>query len=283
MKKLLFALINLTLCFSGYAQFASNPVSVSQMNTADSFNIRIYYALNAVDIKNPNTYDDFQRLEIGRHLSKYYSYFTFNNDSLVTEWLKKNPQPQGIPQRLGPGGKKGNWSEYVFSEHVKDFRQHTLTEYARMPALMDKFDSYCIDTSANQMWSIESDTLTVAGYSCQKATCNFRGRIYTAWFATDIPIGNGPWKFGGLPGLILKVYDMDKLYTFECVKIENLREGQPIKLYDRYKKYTRMDRLKLLKFQRGIHEDYFGMLNLDPAVRGRLPKATKGYQALELE
>lgn len=34
------------------------------------------------------------------------------------------------------------------------------------------------------------------------ATTQFRGLTYTAWFALDIPINEGPWKFHGLPGLI---------------------------------------------------------------------------------
>lgn len=59
--------------------------------------------------------------------------------------------------------------------------------------------------------------------------CYFRGRSYVAWFTMDIPIENGPWKFAGLPGLILKVYDDKKLYDFECVKIEKNKISFPIK------------------------------------------------------
>lgn len=61
-----------------------------------------------------------------------------------------------------------------------------------------------------------------------KATCTFRGREYTAWFCVDIPISNGPWKFGGLPGLILKVYDKDHLFVFESIEIEKKRNFQLI-------------------------------------------------------
>lgn len=101
-------------------------------------------------------------------------------------------------------------------------------------------------------WEIDPDTLTILGYSCQKATASFRGRDYTAWFTTDIPVNNGPWKFGGLPGLILKVSDAENHYLFECSGIELPKTKIPIgvkkvnyadvsraefdKVYARYKK-----------------------------------------------
>jgi GLPGLI family protein len=56
-------------------------------------------------------------------------------------------------------------------------------------------------------WELHDETKSIANFLCQKATTHFRGRIYTAWFAQDIPVKFGPWKFHGLPGLILEVYD----------------------------------------------------------------------------
>ncbi|MDR2651853.1 MAG: hypothetical protein LBC68_06010 [Prevotellaceae bacterium] len=44
-----------------------------------------------------------------------------------------------------------------------------------------------------------------------------RQRFYRMVYS-DIPIDNGPWKFGGLPGM--KVYDNDKKFVFECIGIQ---------------------------------------------------------------
>ncbi len=70
-------------------------------------------------------------------------------------------------------------------------------------------------------WDIKQDTLSVLGLKCQKAEVNFRGRHYIAYFSKNIKISDGPWKFNGLPGLILKIYSTDNIYSFEAIKIEN--------------------------------------------------------------
>ncbi|MRG44077.1 GLPGLI family protein [Chitinophaga sp. SYP-B3965] len=68
-------------------------------------------------------------------------------------------------------------------------------------------------------WQIEKDTRTLLGYTCQKATGICKGRKYTAWFTTDIPVNFGPWKLQGLPGLILEAYDASQRIRFTCTKI----------------------------------------------------------------
>jgi GLPGLI family protein len=58
------------------------------------------------------------------------------------------------------------------------------------------------------------------GYECYKATGNFRGRNYTAFYTPKIPIADGPFKFSGLPGLILKISSDDNYTSFEATKID---------------------------------------------------------------
>ena len=126
----------------------------------------------------------------------------------------------------------------------------------------------------------QTDTTTVIGYLCQKATCYFRGRNYTAWFTTDIPISNGPWKFGGLPGLILKIYDNDKLYTFECIKIEN--GNFTIRKYDHIKDNKNVNRQKLLKLQKKLNENYLRIVGA-VSLNGKKMPDPVSYEPLELE
>lgn len=264
------------------AQSPIIPISRSTKDMAivDSAHIRVWYALNALDISNSNTYDDLQRLEIGNHVSKYYSFFVFNSDSLVTEWSNSNRKAQGAPIRLGPKGKIDCWNEYQYSEYFKDLSLNTFTEYSRMPGFLQNMNSQYTEEMPVQNWEIGKDTLTILGYSCQQATCLFRGREYTVWFSMDIPLANGPWKFGGLPGLILKVSDKDNLFNFECVKIECFKRKIPIRRYKDYNKYRRRQRTDVLKIQREANENFAKVAGLK--VRGTFP-TRKPHHYMELE
>lgn len=76
-------------------------------------------------------------------------------------------------------------------------------------------------------WSILPDKQKIGAYNAQKATTEFGGRKWTAWFSSDIPFQDGPYKFKGLPGLIVKVEDADKNYSWQLSgnkKIENYDE-----------------------------------------------------------
>jgi GLPGLI family protein len=233
------------------------------MSVIDSGNVRISYALNAIEIKNQSTFDDLQLLEIGITQSKYYSFFVSNSDSLCTDWHLKNPNPRVSPWRMGPQGKYPLWSEYQFSEYYKNFTTNTLIEYARMPHKLESANAYYEEELPVFNWEIQTDTLSVMTYQCQKATCRFRGRDFVAWFTPDIPISNGPWKFGGLPGLILKISDTGGVCDFECIKIEQLKHKFPIKKHNEYNtKYKKKDRETILKFQKEIHENYIKLAGL---------------------
>ena len=267
--------------------------SILNMNVVDSGNIKIFYALNATDISNSETYDDLQCLEIGSNLSKYFSWYVYQSDSLVTDWKKKNPNAQDkeIPWKLGVKGKFDGWSEYIYSEYFKNFSKNELTEYARMPCELEKYNAQCSESIPVQNWAVSDETQTVAGYSCQKATCKFRGREYTAWFTTDIPIPNGPWKFGGLPGLILKVYDKDKLFTFECVGIENNKQKFPVEMNKVFAQYKKTDRQKLWKTKKEVQENFHKLYQIVTGgdffvVNSKVPgyhEEQAPYNPLELE
>jgi GLPGLI family protein len=80
-------------------------------------------------------------------------------------------------------------------------------------------------------WEISDVTEKQNGYPAQKAVANFGGRIWTAWFTKDINISDGPYKFSGLPGLIVKLEDDKGDYKFDLVKkitIQNAFE-EPMK------------------------------------------------------
>lgn len=82
-------------------------------------------------------------------------------------------------------------------------------------------DSYFAFESHDRInWKIISDTKTKENWKLQKATANFGGRIWEAWCTTDIPFSEGPYKFNGLPGLIVELKDSKNNFNFELTKIE---------------------------------------------------------------
>ncbi|MFV0604719.1 MAG: GLPGLI family protein [Niabella sp.] len=68
----------------------------------------------------------------------------------------------------------------------------------------------------------------IGDLNCQNAFTNYYGRRYEAWFTTEIPIGVGPWKLNGLPGLIVEASSTDSLVIFkmESFKASNTTDTE---------------------------------------------------------
>ena len=92
------------------------------------------------------------------------------------------------------------------------------------------FDFYTYkETLPDFGWKVDfSQTKTIVGYTCHEAQGSYGGRNYQAWFTTDIPISDGPWKFRGLPGLILEVASTDGDYSFAATSIQ--KKDGPIRI-----------------------------------------------------
>ena len=80
--------------------------------------------------------------------------------------------------------------------------------------------TYLITDSINCNWNISySETKKIGNSLCNKATMTFRGRNYTAWYDANYPVHFGPWKFRGLPGLVMEIYDEEKRYNWLATRI----------------------------------------------------------------
>ena len=159
---------------------ALNPMlsdcrDVSKFKTIDQGILRISYAFNAQDIKDPKTYDDLQRLEIGKDFVKYYGYYVFEADSFATaELMEMNklmhsnmPFPdEGVAMTIN--GRHQGWSRYLCSEFFKDLIKNELTEYCRMPNALVNHNSYYTEPTPKQDWQIKNETMTIVGYTCRK-------------------------------------------------------------------------------------------------------------------
>jgi GLPGLI family protein len=251
-----------------------------QQIVIDTANVRILYALNAKDIKDEDTYIDLGKLEVGRRVSKYSSEFVDLSDVEAVKWKKETGHTGYVPKSFWMGGRPElheNWSELVFSDYI--IRGNQLKEYACFPLWAERENSSYTEQWPLMRWTLADEQQTILGHRCQKATCQFRGRDFVAWFAADVPIKGGPWKFGGLPGCILKVYDVQKIYVWEAVAIE--RGTYQIMQYPD-KLYPKSTRKSVWQRQKKYTEDYLNAIGWI-SLEGRPTPPKIHFESLEKE
>lgn len=73
-------------------------------------------------------------------------------------------------------------------------------------------------------WNLEDEHKTIDSLTTNKATTSFRGRNWTVWYSLDIPVPEGPYKFKGLPGLVINASSDDGDYFFSLNGIEKNKE-----------------------------------------------------------
>lgn len=78
-------------------------------------------------------------------------------------------------------------------------------------------------------WQLTNKRDTILGYPCQQAKTHFRGRDYTLWFTTELPFKTAPWKFHGLPGVVLKAESDDNFYKAEAMELKVRNPKREIK------------------------------------------------------
>lgn len=108
-------------------------------------------------------------------------------------------------------------TENVKKEIFKDFdKKHIIS-----PAEISFIGSELIIDSLNLFsWEIIDEEKEILGYKCKGAKTSFRGRDYVAFFSETIGISDGPWKFNGLPGLILEVVEKNNRISFKADRVE---------------------------------------------------------------
>ena len=99
----------------------------------------------------------------------------------------------------------------------KDYAKKTINFY-------DKFKNADLVITENETpkWSIENEFKKINNMNCQKATADYKGRKWEAWFSKDFPVNDGPYKFSGLPGLVVMVKDSENNHAFDLIQIKKI-------------------------------------------------------------
>ncbi|MDE7116310.1 MAG: GLPGLI family protein [Muribaculaceae bacterium] len=152
-------------------------------------------------------------LRIGDSMSLYCSVPRFYRDSLMFNNRALYFQMEAASFEKDPREhdrtsleRSGRYGSFIY----KNYPEGKVTE----TAYFDMEDWRYDEDWEKPVWNISDESKDIIGYQCFKATTDFRGRRWTAWFAPEIPIQDGPWKLCGLPGLILEAEDNHSEYRF---------------------------------------------------------------------
>lgn len=124
-------------------------------------------------------------------------------------------------------------------------------------------------------WKVSNHKQNILGFACRKAVGKFRGRIYTVWFTSQIPISLGPWKLDGLPGLILKVEEKDGVNGYEAVQIiQQSTSGIPKSVYSFLNNY---DKANIILYQDYINRENEHFKLIQQQSLAHMPKGITNY------
>ena len=240
-----------------------------------------YVYLN--DTLTGKTKDDLLILQIGKSISKCFSHYSSQVDSLSV--LPNGDMIIGkmIDDAMNSGEfMRGNYPHKRLKTYIyKNYPEGRMTVTDGL-ILQD----YCyVDSLHTQIWTMGDSTREVLGYTCQQATADFRGRHWTAWFATDIPVSDGPWKLGGLPGLILEAYDEGQQHVFTAVGLERVKD-EPIIFNQqdgRNRRFEPTNRLDFLRMERRFLMDSNSFIQMETGIDllGDEPNQVMRYDLLE--
>lgn len=96
-------------------------------------------------------------------------------------------------------------------------------------------------------WTLVPKDSIIADYHCQQAKTEYLGRHWTAWFTTEIPYSDGPWKLYGLPGLILHAEEREGLFAFSCIQIERVEDETLLYPKGKYVECSKQEYRNLMK------------------------------------
>ncbi|WP_326982426.1 GLPGLI family protein [Chryseobacterium sp. MYb264] len=208
---------------------------------------KIFYEMSWKNSGSPSDYKEYCSLIIDEAGSSYFqSYENFRRDSAHTKMVNDYFSNKAMGLKIGDGHTDAKFRSLI----IKDRPENTMI-------VEERFFTSIFSTdygSCRQNWELlDSPPVTILGYKTHMARTEFGGRKWIAWYSTDLPISDGPYKFHGLPGLILRITDSENTYQFEIkgiikeknnIEKRNFSYDQPMKISPKqwdifWKKYNK--------------------------------------------
>ena len=223
------------------------------LDSLDKNNMQVKYTLTCggsfyKDRKNEFAYV----LSVGNNISKFQSAQLYSSDSLARIYEDLSPSMM-LALKYPSIVEHTNYINF-YDAYYTDLVKNKVIYTGRIVSENFRYSEDIPDLK----WELCDTTQVIMGLLSQKAKCHFRGRDYIAWFSPEVPVYLGPWKFSGLPGLILLVYDTENKFSFRATHINEASSGNiSIPQYD----FTDISRKEFLKIRRQYIEDYYVTIN----------------------
>lgn len=257
-----FLLIIFSLVFS--SAFAQNKEIEDQIKYKAIYELT--YAPDSTDINELKT-EDFN-LFMGNKVSIFASRGRTMSDS-----LKMNLQGRDIGSMDFEERAKRTKTEFE-SVIYKGFPEEKISYSYKILR-----DNLRYEEDLNQFsWEILPENKLIEGYQSQKATTTFAGRNYIAWFTSEIPISEGPYKFNGLPGLILKISDVQNHYNYKLKSFEKFKNPASVEL--KVSHFIKSDKKEILESIKEYKLDPFAVVERNNTPEKNI---TFGFQPGEKE
>lgn len=197
-------LLQLFILFYGVLFYA-------QSYKEDTLHGEFTYQLKAkFDTRTDYRHEEQFSLQIGDNRAFFASIISLKGDSIMTNSGTTSKNPDGS---ITLGWKKGvvipktalSFTIIQSNENIQYFRSVGMSLLTYKEPIIKN-------------WKLVNETKVINTINCKKAEVTFKGRNWIAWYSPEIPLPYGPYKFSGLPGLIIKITDDKGDFDFELIK-----------------------------------------------------------------
>ena len=198
------------ICVNTYAQLTPDPQTLKNSHCIDTARFEIRYSFKFKNHPSQKRFaEDMRVIQVGKNVVKDFSKIVYHYDSLATVNFKKGLPSSHNPYLTFP------CEIYNYPKKKQCNEKYRLFLNAGVLCYPSKWTDIEWNYSSN-------DTIKLLGYTCNKAIANFAGRKYTAWYTLDVPIPYGPYKFSGLPGLIIRIEESNGMYVWEFCSLSTV-------------------------------------------------------------
>ncbi len=196
------------------------PVLLLLYNLSFAQNQRFsyYYSFVKDTLNKQEVTKELMNLDITKNGSAFYSHDVHVSDSTMTAYYEKRIKTTGSM----------NVDTKMMSQRKGTVRYRIIKDYPdfKISSVLNiGIDYYKVSDDRKLIWNILPDRQKIGEFNTQKATTEFAGRKWEAWFSSELPFQDGPYKFHGLPGLIIKLQDHTGTHQFELAGISKFTDS----------------------------------------------------------